>query len=149
MSKTAKGFTLIEILVVIGIIAVLAGIVLVAINPARQFRLANDSQRTSNLNTVLNAIGQRLVDNRGQFPATGGCDALPTATSSIISGGTTGSNQVNLSCLVPTYLPALPVDPTGASGADTGYDIIQDGNGRITVIAPETQEAAVDISVTR
>src|SRR3989344_1242012 len=38
--KNNAGFTLIEILVVIGIIAILATIVIVAINPARQFAQA-------------------------------------------------------------------------------------------------------------
>src|SRR3989344_5679707 len=80
----SKGFTLIEILVVIGIIAVLAAIVLIAINPARQFAQARDSQLVSNLNAILNAIGQRIADNRGTFAGTfdvGGttytCGVLP------------------------------------------------------------------------
>ncbi len=39
-----KGFTLIELLVVIGILTVLLSIVLVAINPARQFSQANNTK---------------------------------------------------------------------------------------------------------
>ena len=133
-NKANKGFTLIEILVVMGIIAVLAAVVLVAINPARQFAQARNSQRTSNVNTILNAVGQDMADNRGIFG--GVCGAIlpiPTASSSILTGAGTG---IDLSCLAPTYVPAIPADPTAVSGTDTGYDISVSGIGRVMVCAP-------------
>ena len=46
-SSKKKGFTLIEILVVIGIMAVLATIVIIAINPAKQFAQARNADRTA------------------------------------------------------------------------------------------------------
>src|SRR3989344_4777514 len=77
-----RGFTLIEILVVIGIIAILAAIVLVAINPARHFREASNTQRSSNVNAILNAVGQFIVDNKGEFP-----DDLDSAVDDIKDDG--------------------------------------------------------------
>lgn len=140
--KVARGFTLIEILVVIGLIAVLATIVLIAINPARQFALGRDTQRTSNIDTILNAIGQRMADNKGIFAgvnASNGltCNALPTATTTILTTAGTGAGE--LGCLVPTYIPALPSDPSAGSGANTAYVVRQDANGRIWVAAPTTE----------
>lgn len=142
--KIQKGFTLIEILVVIGIIAILAAVVLIAINPARQFAQARDSQRNSNLNAILNAVGQRIADNKGKFEG-GTCPSIPIATSTAgavdICSASAGcpANGVDLSCLVPTYLPAFPTDPSGPNPPVTGYKIYQDNNGRIHVIAT-TQE---------
>lgn len=137
-----RGFTLIEILVVIGIIAILAAIVIVAINPAKQFAQARNTQRQAGVNAILNAIGQRIADNKGVFAGDftiGGidyhCGELPTTTPATITTENTAGTLGALGCLVPTYISSLPTDPTYVSGVDTKYDVKADAAGRITVCA--------------
>jgi prepilin-type N-terminal cleavage/methylation domain-containing protein len=147
------GFTLIEILVVIGIIALLAAIVIIAINPARQFAQARNSQRVSNLNTILNAIGQNMADNKGVWTC-GGVYFNSSSASTTITSGTTGALLSDLSCLVPTYIAAgIPVDPSGGSSANTKYQISTTTSGVVLLCASESSEAALgltsDICVTR
>lgn len=139
--RTKKGFTLIEVLIVIGIIAILAAIVIIAINPAKQFAQARNTQRESGINAILNAIGQNVADNRGLFSCAGS-NTLPvnTASSSILVGA---GNGIDLSCLVPTYIPSFPTDPTAASSADTGYDVSVDSVGRTMVCAPAASEPSI------
>ena len=138
-SATA-GFTLIEILVVIGIIAILAAVVIIAINPARQFAQARNTQRESNINTILNAIGQDLADNKGVFTCAGIGTAIAAAANNIGSG----AGLVNLGCLVPSYIPsAIPFDPNGGAAADTKYSVAVDALGRYTLCAPLSSEVAL------
>ncbi len=151
-NKKNKGFTLIEILVVIGIIAILAAVVLIAINPAKQFASANDSQRSANLNAILNAIGQYMADNKGNYPPA--MLNLTQGTKNITSAAG-GMNLCNN--LVPVYLPALPSDPksqhdgagiTNCADYNTGYTVSTSTN-RITVTAPLTESTSTPISITR
>ncbi len=138
-----KGFTLIEILVVIGIIAVLATIVIIAINPAKQFAQARNTQRESNVNTILNAIGQNLVDNKGVPLSTTTCTTLVAATVPDATVKTIGTGATDLSCLVPTYIPsALPFDPATGTAVDTDYTVTYSAS-RYTVCAPGHAEAAI------
>ncbi|MEX0895514.1 MAG: type II secretion system protein [Patescibacteria group bacterium] len=145
-----RGFTLIELLVVIGILAVLLAIVLVAINPARQFAQANNTQRSSDVNALLNAIHQYAADNNGQLP-----DGI-TNDPLTIGGGASDADICSI--LVTDYLAALPVDPQlgdpiiesdCSTEYDTGYVVVSSAaNNRITVSAP-TAELGASISATR
>ncbi|MEK7576333.1 MAG: type II secretion system protein [Patescibacteria group bacterium] len=150
--KSRGGFTLIELLVVIGIIAVLAGVVIIALNPARQFAQARNTQRWSNVNAILNGVGQRSADNRGIFETSCAAGAIPTATTTMASSG----GYDIAPCLVTTYIPTMPYDPS-ATGANyvsntdynTGYQIRRDSvTGRISVSASSSELSEL-ISVTR
>ena len=154
--KGKRGFTLIEILVVIGIIAVLAAVVLVAVNPARQFKLARDSQRTSNVMAILNALGQNISEHKGTLVCNGSVRDIPTTPSVLKSASaepvSTGIDLAN--CIVPDYIASLPYDPalstafyTATSTYNTGYEIFRDANGRIT--ASSSGELTATISATR
>jgi prepilin-type N-terminal cleavage/methylation domain-containing protein len=148
MKKIKSGFTLIEVLIVIGIIAVLAAAVLVAINPARQFAQARNSQRMSNIQAILNAIGQNMADNRGIFSCSSG--TIPTTPTLMKS---TGGYDIR-PCLVPTYLPELPVDPSGglinnATDYNTGYTVAQDSLTKRFLVSAPSAELDQTISLSR
>ncbi|MSR86752.1 type II secretion system protein [Candidatus Peribacteria bacterium] len=151
-SHLRSGFTLIELLLVIGIIAILASIVIVAINPTTQLADARNTQRRSDVNTILNAVYQYAIDNSGNLPgnipvstAKPVCQASLDPTTCIAAG----YEGVNLRMLTGAYLVSIPKDPrVSASGTGTRYNIVQDTNGRITVSAPGSEQGAT-ITVTR
>jgi prepilin-type N-terminal cleavage/methylation domain-containing protein len=152
-SGQQNGFTLIELLVVIGILAVLLTIALVAINPSRHFQDANNTQRRSDVNAILDAVHQYAADNKGALPA--------GITGSALTLASSGGGTLNIcSTLVPTYVADLPLDPTtgtkspstalctAATSYNTGYTIKSSTGNRITVAAPAA-EGGDTISITR
>jgi len=138
-------------------LAILLAIVLIAINPARQFAQANNTQRNSDVNAILNAVHQYMADNNGQPPA-----GITTSVATIATDDGVAPAEADLcAALVPTYIADLPLDPTtgvetpadsicNAVGAtyNTGYTVITNADNRITITAPGA-ELGETITVTR
>jgi len=143
--KNRKGFTLLEILLVVAAIAILAGIVILALNPGKQLGDTRNAQRQADVNTILNAVYQYSIDNNGNLPPT-----ITTTATEICQTGGTCTGLIDLSVLTTggEYLVSMPVDPSTGAGNTTDYTIIQDANGRVTVAAPNAEQGAT-ISVTR
>ncbi|OGE29284.1 hypothetical protein A2867_05385 [Candidatus Daviesbacteria bacterium RIFCSPHIGHO2_01_FULL_40_11] len=161
LQSKQKGFTLIELLVAITIVAILAVSVFVALNPAQRLKDAKDARRASDLDSILSAIHQSIVDNKGTYPsnmpAAGtevqlGTDAAGctisnsdcTITAAACTDLMTGSQNVS------KYLKTMPFDPDTTLGSDakTGYSVQGDSNGIVTVKACYT-DGTTTISVSR
>lgn len=132
------GFTLIELLVVIAIIATLSTVVYVALDPVTRFADARNSRRFNDVNNILTAIHEYIVDNDGSLPpgistteqqlgtcASGGNTACPTAAAACL----------NLSSTLARYLKSIPTDPDGGIATTTNYSVVADSNNIITVRA--------------
>jgi prepilin-type N-terminal cleavage/methylation domain-containing protein len=219
------GFTLVELLVVIGILGVIMAVTIIAINPSVQFQNARNAQRQADVSTILDAVYEYEATNAGALPpgassvtttakdlgalaaqsATGtslagsnltfnglsgniiltggsvtvsGCSqAGDNGTWPVVSGTATtlivtdagGSAISATGCsisgwtmridlctnLVPTFIAAMPMDPSGSTGTQcastykTGYQIaINAAGNRYTVNAPSAENSAT-ISVSR
>ncbi len=150
-------FTLLEILLVVAAIAILATIVIVAINPQRQLQTFRDTQRESHLNALNSAIIQYQIDH-GSYP-----EGITTSIKEICA--TAGEQDVedeecgdliNLSVLVPTYLSRIPHDPIASPQAfvpqahaqayqGTGYFAAIGEAQRLYLEAPGAETKVVEI----
>ena len=147
--KTQPAFTLIEILLVVAAIAILASIVIIAINPTKQLGDTRNSARRVAVTTILDAVYQYSLDNSGSLPPAVAGLAPNTPTEICKTGGICGP-LVDLSPLTlnEKYITSIPVDPTNQSANGVSYWISRTVNNRVTVSAPNAEQGAV-ISVTR
>ena len=119
-----KGFTLVELLVVIAIIGILAGVVLIAINPAALLMKARDSQRLQDMDTINKAIGLSLADAEITLSDTAGCATCDSSTGTQEVDGANGWVKFTIPATkdgLSKYLATLAVDPTNDSALNLVY----------------------------
>ncbi len=139
MPKLKKGFTLIELLVVIGIIALLSVVVFVALDPVKRFADARNSTRYTDVNNILTAVHEYIVDNKGALPSGLTTSMAATQLGSCVSGGATlcsgaAAACVNLATPLAKYLKSMPIDKgTGATASTSGYSVTVDANNIVTI----------------
>lgn len=119
-----RGFTLVELLVVIAIIGILAGVVLIAINPAALLMKARDSQRLQDMDTINKAMGLSLADAEITLSDTAGCVTCDSSTGTQAVDGANGWIKFTIPATkdgLSKYLATLPIDPTNDGATNSVY----------------------------
>lgn len=127
-----EGFTLIEVLLIVAILAILIGIILMKIKPMKRQIEALDVQRKADALSIQSAATQFTIETVSLPPGT------PIGTEAdakdICQSGLTGTgclaapvNGVDLSTLAPVYLVRIPLDPAMSGSTVTGYRLFSDG----------------------
>lgn len=97
-SMHLRGFTIIELIVVVAILSILSGILIAVINPGRQQARARDAVRRSDLVKISSALEQYYADNNKYPPSN---DGARISFSNIV-------NDIN-----PYMNDTVPTDPSG------------------------------------
>lgn len=143
VSAVRAGFTVMEILIVVGIIGILASVTIVALNPRKQLCEAQNAKRLSHINALEKAMQQYLIDEwtmaGGDDVPTGEENALP-----VCAHGATDESCVSLDVLVPDYVAALPVDPEETNAVLTGFAVYKEPTGRQRAVASHYRDPCVD-----
>lgn len=123
MVKNKKGFTLIEVLIVVAIIAILSSVVLVGLGPTQ--RAGRDARRVSDLRQTQN--GLELYYNRcGYYPGT---TVMSSGSCTGYTSRNTWSGMIDALTGSSLGISTMPQDPTA------GHTYYYASNGSSYVIA--------------
>ena len=103
-----SGFTIVELLIVIVVIAILAAISVVAYNGIQQ--RARDSDRKTGITNLAKALELYYIDN-GQYPLGSGSTTINNQWST-----TADASWANLESQLRPYMSTVPREPRSTSG---------------------------------
>jgi prepilin-type N-terminal cleavage/methylation domain-containing protein len=167
LPASRRAFTLVELLIAIGIVAVLSTVAVVSINPSQLLSQGRDSNRISDMSSLGIAIADYQSSVRGSMgssstiyisvpdpsaTSTAGdqCQGLGLATSSVFTyhcaASTTYRNidgtgwvPLNFKSISPASpIATLPVDPINTTSSSFYYEYLTDGTGWKIIALPES-----------
>ena len=160
-----KGFTLIELIIVVAIIALLAAATFVAVNPAKRIGDAQNAQRWSDITSIADAVAMSIADNAGTLPCVGpiaaGANiyAIETLAGGAVTTFTCPDNAVtpavtvdcDASLVTGGYLGVIPTDPNPDNVISnwSGYFVNINAAGTIHVGACSVYDNSPEIEVFR
>lgn len=126
-----QGFTLVELLIVIAVIGIVAGTILIAINPLAQVQKGRDAKRKSDIKQIAEALRQYKAAT-GTYPQENNCDtsvgmhnlAAPCPPNPLQSDWDKTSQYGHLynQLIGGGYLKILPKDPLNNSTYYYSYE---------------------------
>lgn len=126
-TNAKRGFTLIELILVGGILGIMAiGMVVVA-NPQEQFKKANDARRKADLAQIQRSLEGYYQDN-GRYPQSNNYRISP------------GGVPINFGDSWQPYMNIVPVDPT----SNRRYSYYVSTNGQSYVLYANLERGAQD-----
>lgn len=159
MRLIRQGFTLIELIVVVSIIAIISAVVFVAVNPGARQLAARNARRTSDVSAIVSALKTYQADtSSGALPsvvngmtagqiyllgtsagsfcnstsyAPSGCQGAKGPSAAAVTVAATCG--IDLSTPLASYIQKLPVDPAVGTTAFTGYWISRNNSGFVSV----------------
>lgn len=157
--NTKRGFTLMELLIVVSIMSLLAIVVLVGLKPAQRLADARDARRAQDINQILTGVMSCAIDKKDTSNLNTCLGTHTTGKSyEIVSVGTTGGcNTVCVGVTSPTdclplsatltdYFVDLPKDPNNTVTGHTGYSLTNYTNGMVVVEACAAENGSVKVS---
>ncbi len=133
---TNKGFSLVEILLSITLLAILFAIIVTRANPRNIISITKDNEREADALSIYQALEQYTITNNAYPESVKSMPINSTLyickTSAPSCTNSFGSNKINLSSiLVPTYMSNIPEYSTDNN--NSGFYIVKDNNGKIGI----------------
>lgn len=147
---TCAGFTLVELIIVIALMAVIASAVFIAIDPARRLHAARNSTRWTDVHSIVEAVKTYQTDQGGELPRTPSAIDNDGGSVQMIGEGGRDCRTLRTTCRGVTfpseycfasgldtdlspYLKRIPEDPATGTDTETRYTINLDEDGFIVV----------------
>jgi|688.fasta_scaffold00955_46 prepilin-type N-terminal cleavage/methylation domain-containing protein len=129
---TNKGFSLVEILLSITLLAILFAIIVTRANPRNIISITKDNEREADALSIYQALEQYTITNNAYPESVKSMSKNSLANICKSTATSCTSPNINLSnILVPVYLSKIPEYSTDSN--NSGFYVIKDSNGKIGI----------------